>query len=61
MVLINQSLAHQRILYEEFLESITVNEAMSQQLLFPVHISFSSTDIEMITSRIHSTIMKVKV
>lgn len=50
MVLINQSLAHQRILYEEFLESITVNEAMSQQLLFPVHISFSSTDIEMITS-----------
>lgn len=50
MVLINQSLAHQRILYEEFLESITVNEAMSQQLLFPVHISFSSTDIEMIQS-----------
>jgi DNA mismatch repair protein MutL len=50
MVLINQSLAHQRILYEEFLESITVNEAMSQQLLFPVHISFSSTDIEMITA-----------
>ena len=50
MVLINQSLAHQRVLYEEFLESITVNEAMSQQLLFPVHISFSNTDIEMIQS-----------
>jgi DNA mismatch repair protein MutL len=48
MVLINQNLAHQRILYEEFLESITVNEAMSQQLLFPVHISFSKADIEMI-------------
>ncbi len=50
MVLINQSLAHQRVLYEEFLENITVNEAMSQQLLFPVHISFSKTDIEMIQS-----------
>jgi len=48
MVLINQNLAHQRVLYEEFLESITVNEAMSQQLLFPVHISFSKADIEMI-------------
>ncbi len=31
VVLINQSLAHQRVLYEEFLESITVKEANSQQ------------------------------
>ena len=50
MVLIHQSLAHQRVLYEEFLESITVHEAMSQQLLFPVHVSFSQTDTEMIQS-----------
>jgi len=48
VVLINQSLAHQRVLYEEFLESITVKEANSQQLLFPVKISFSSQEIEMI-------------
>lgn len=48
VVLINQSLAHQRVLYEEFLESITVKEANSQQLLFPVKISFSSAEIEMI-------------
>lgn len=48
VVLINQSLAHQRILYEQFLESITVKEANSQQLLFPVKISFSSAEIEMI-------------
>ena len=48
VVLINQSLAHQRILYEEFLENITVKEASSQQLLFPVNISFSKSDIEMI-------------
>ena len=50
MVLINQNLAHQRILYEDFLESITVNEATSQQLLFPIQISFSKSDIEMIES-----------
>jgi DNA mismatch repair protein MutL len=48
VVLIHQSLAHQRILYEDFLESITVKEANSQQLLFPVKISFSSQEIEMI-------------
>ena len=48
VVLIHQSLAHQRILYESFLESITVKEANSQQLLFPVKISFPSNEIEMI-------------
>jgi len=48
VVLINQSLAHQRVLYEQFLESITIKEANSQQLLFPVKISFSSAEIEMI-------------
>ena len=48
VVLIHQSSAHQRILYEEFLESITVKEANSQQLLFPVKISFTSQEIEMI-------------
>lgn len=50
VVLIYQSLAHQRILYEEFLTNITVQEASSQQLLFPVSINFSSADIEMIYS-----------
>ncbi|TVZ55115.1 DNA mismatch repair protein MutL [Lutibacter sp. Hel_I_33_5] len=48
VVLINQSLAHQRVLYERFLKSITVSEANSQQLLFPVKISFSSQEIETI-------------
>lgn len=48
IVLINQTSAHQRILYENFLESITIKEANSQQLLFPVKISFSSAEIEMI-------------
>jgi DNA mismatch repair protein MutL len=45
VVYINQNLAHQRILYEEYLENITVKEAASQQLLFPLELSFNKTDI----------------
>jgi len=48
VVYINQHLAHQRILYEEFLENITVKEAMSQQLLFPLEIAFNKSDIILI-------------
>jgi DNA mismatch repair protein MutL len=48
IVYIHQNLAHQRILYEEFLENITVKEAMSQQLLFPLEISFNKADINLI-------------
>ena len=48
VVLINQSLAHQRVLYEGFLESVNLKEIHSQQLLFPITISFSSAEIEMI-------------
>lgn len=48
LIFINQNLAHQRILYEEFLETITVKEAMSQQLLFPLDIHFSKDDVQMI-------------
>ncbi|NOR29114.1 MAG: DNA mismatch repair endonuclease MutL [Lutibacter sp.] len=48
VVYINQHLAHQRILYEEFLENITVKEAMSQQLLFPLEIAFNKSDIVLI-------------
>ncbi len=48
VVLIHQSLAHQRVLYEDFLENITVKESSSQQLLFPVTISLPATDIDML-------------
>tara|TARA_R110001632_G_scaffold66891_4_gene157345 strand:- start:10640 stop:12448 length:1809 start_codon:yes stop_codon:yes gene_type:complete len=48
VVLIHQSLAHQRVLFEEFLKNTTVKEIHSQQLLFPITISFSSAEIEMI-------------
>lgn len=48
IVLIHQSLAHQRVLYEEFLEKVHQQEVNSQQLLFPITISFSSAEIETI-------------
>jgi len=43
--LIHQHLAHQRILYENFLENITVKEASSQQLLFPISINYSQQEV----------------
>ncbi|WP_339628979.1 DNA mismatch repair endonuclease MutL [uncultured Maribacter sp.] len=45
MVVINQSRAHQRVLYEKFLKNITIKEAVSQQLLFPLTLSFSPSEI----------------
>ena len=48
MLLIDQNKAHQRVLYEDFLKHITVKEAMSQQLLFPLVLHFSKQDIEII-------------
>ena len=48
IIFINQNLAHQRILYEEYLAHITVNDTASQQLLFPLEINFSNDDIILI-------------
>lgn len=48
MMVIHQNLAHQRILYEELLKNITVKEAVSQQLLFPLQLHFSRPDMEII-------------
>jgi DNA mismatch repair protein MutL len=45
MLVINQSRAHQRILYEQFLTNITVNKASSQQLLFPLELYFSKDEV----------------
>jgi len=44
MMVIHQHLAHQRVLYEELLKNITVQEAVSQQLLFPLNFTFSKGD-----------------
>jgi len=48
MLLIDQQRAHQRVLYEQFLRHITVKEAVSQQLLFPLSLSFSNSEIQII-------------
>ena len=50
MVLIHQSLAHQRVLFEELHRRVSEQQVHSQQLLFPVSISFSSVEIETIYS-----------
>jgi DNA mismatch repair protein MutL len=48
LMIIHQNLAHQRVLYEEILKNITVKEAVSQQLLFPIQLEFSTPDLEII-------------
>ena len=45
LLLIDQYRAHQRVLYEQFLQHITVKEAVSQQLLFPLSLKFSTTEM----------------
>jgi DNA mismatch repair protein MutL len=48
MLVIDQHRAHQRILYEDFLKNLTIKEAVSQQLLFPLQLHFSPQDIVII-------------
>ncbi|TGD57982.1 DNA mismatch repair endonuclease MutL [Flavobacterium humi] len=45
MLIIDQQRAHQRILYEQFLTNITVHQASSQQLLFPLTLYFSGNEM----------------
>lgn len=45
MLLIDQNRAHQRVLYEGLLRSMTVKGAVSQQLLFPLQLHFSSHEL----------------
>lgn len=48
MVILDQQRAHQRILYEQFLASITLQQASSQQLLFPLPLYFSNVELELL-------------
>jgi DNA mismatch repair protein MutL len=48
LMIIHQNLAHQRVLYEELLKNITVKEAVSQQLLFPLCFNLSIPDVEIL-------------
>lgn len=50
LLVVDQYRAHQRILYESFLKNMTVKSAVSQQLLFPLKLYFSSSDIENLKS-----------
>lgn len=50
MVIVDQQRAHQRVLYEEFLTSMTVQQASSQQLLFPLNLYFSPVEMQLINS-----------
>ena len=49
MVIIDQNRAHQRILYEQFLTNMTVNQGLSQQLLFPLNLFFSKSEMKLIS------------
>lgn len=48
MLIIHQHRAHYRILYEEFLKNITVKATLSQQLLFPLTLHFSTRETKML-------------
>ena len=48
MMILDQHRAHQRILYEGFLKHLTVKKAVSQQLLFPLKLEFSTTEMEIL-------------
>jgi len=50
MVVIDQGRAHQRVLYERFLQDITVKEAVSQQLLFPMELNFNKKEITLLSN-----------
>jgi DNA mismatch repair protein MutL len=48
MIIINQSLAHERILFERFLEALEVKPMGSQQCLFPQAIDLNPSDFNLI-------------
>ncbi|MGY3794133.1 DNA mismatch repair endonuclease MutL [Aquimarina sp. 433] len=48
MVIIHQNRAHYRVLYEEVLRNITMASAVSQQLLFPLKLSFSKQEMQIL-------------
>lgn len=48
MLVIDQQRAHQRVLYEQFLANMTLQQASSQQLLFPLSLFFTSNEMKMI-------------
>jgi len=48
MLIIDQNRAHQRVLYENLLRHITIKEATSQQLLFPLQLHYTPNETKII-------------
>ncbi|MFM2230152.1 MAG: mismatch repair protein MutL [Bacteroidota bacterium] len=48
LMLIDQNRAHQRVLYEQYLTNMTVHQAASQQLLFPLQLHFNPVELHVL-------------
>lgn len=48
LLVIDQQRAHQRVLYEKLLKKMTLRETVSQQLLFPLVLSYSRDEIRIL-------------
>lgn len=48
LIMIHQQLAHERILYEKYLEQYENRQIASQQLLFPVNINLSAEELSLV-------------
>ena len=50
MIIVNQERAHQRILYENFLQSITLDNYGAQKLLHPLEFDFTPEEMSVLNS-----------
>ncbi|MGI9545800.1 MAG: DNA mismatch repair endonuclease MutL, partial [Flavobacteriaceae bacterium] len=48
LLVIDQHRAHQRVLYERLLKNLTLKETLSQQLLFPLVLSYNKAEIKLL-------------
>lgn len=48
LIVVDQQRAHQRILYEQFLANMTMHQASSQQLLFPLNLFFTTEEMRLV-------------
>ena len=48
LLVIDQQRAHQRVLYEKLLKKMTLRETVSQQLLFPLVLSYNNDEINIL-------------
>lgn len=58
LIIIDQNAAHQRILYQKYLQEITNNSGISQQLLFPCELQMNNSDL-MILEECHKEITAI--